>query len=236
MLIACDASMGPEDFEKSLWVRKELVYVTAPEGVSTCRSRSAKGELVEKACDYAMACSSQKGRISDMQVKEDFESRPHKAVTFVVQRGKERQEQRRYLDTAEKDSQEEARKRKVGRNGKKAKEVNKGRRKMRKSKKLLEALRGWLSKDETSYKDGIVRRLRMKKKKVGKKATKWQDIGKRKQHSDDLTGRRRMEGSSLKLDVMQKVPELVVQNECHTAKRRKTRKKRRKCQDCLLKK
>ena len=27
-----------------------------------------------------------------MQVIEDFESRPHKAVTFVVQRGKERQE------------------------------------------------------------------------------------------------------------------------------------------------
>ena len=27
-----------------------------------------------------------------MQVIEDFESRPHKAVTFEVQRGKERQE------------------------------------------------------------------------------------------------------------------------------------------------
>ena len=27
-----------------------------------------------------------------MQVIEDFESRPHKAVTFVVERGKERQE------------------------------------------------------------------------------------------------------------------------------------------------
>ena len=37
-------------------------------------------------------CSSLKGRISDMQVMEDFESRPHKAITFVVERGKERQE------------------------------------------------------------------------------------------------------------------------------------------------
>ena len=55
-------------------------------------SRSAKGEWVEKAYDYVMACSSPKGRISDMQVIEDFESRPHKAVTFVVQRGKARQE------------------------------------------------------------------------------------------------------------------------------------------------
>ena len=64
----------------------------APEGVSTCRSRSAKGEWVQKVYDYVRACSSLKGIISNMQVKEDFESRQHKAVTFVVQRGKERQE------------------------------------------------------------------------------------------------------------------------------------------------
>ena len=50
---------------------------------------------------------------------------------------------------------------------------------MRKSKKELEALRRWPSKDKTPYKGGIARRLRMKKKKVGKKAAKWQDIGKR---------------------------------------------------------
>ena len=60
----------------------------APEGVSTCRSRSAKGEWVEKVYAYVFACSSLKGRISDTQVIEDFESRPHKAVTFVVQRAK----------------------------------------------------------------------------------------------------------------------------------------------------
>ena len=60
----------------------------APEGVSTCRSRSAKGEWVEKVYDYVIACNSLKGRISDMQVIEDFETRPHKAVTFVVKREK----------------------------------------------------------------------------------------------------------------------------------------------------
>ena len=54
--------------------------------------KKCKGEWVEKVYDYDMACSSLKGRISDMQVIEDFESRQHKAVTFVVQRGKERQE------------------------------------------------------------------------------------------------------------------------------------------------
>ena len=91
-LIACDANMSLEDFETSLWFRTDQVHVIAPEGVSTCRSKNAKGELVEKVYDYAKACSSQKGEISDMKVIEDFESRPHKAVTFVVERGKEKQE------------------------------------------------------------------------------------------------------------------------------------------------
>ena len=64
------------------------MHVIAPAGVSTCRSKNAKGEWVEKVYDYVTACSSVKGRISDMKVVEDFESRPHKAVTFVVERGK----------------------------------------------------------------------------------------------------------------------------------------------------
>ena len=84
--------MSPEDFEKSLWFRKDQMHVIAPEGVSTCRSKNVKGERVEKVYDNVIACSSLKGRISDMKVIEDFESRPHKAVTFVVERGKERQE------------------------------------------------------------------------------------------------------------------------------------------------
>ena len=49
---------------------------------------------------------------------------------------------------------------------------------MRKLKES-EALGGWPWKDKTSYKFGIARRLRMKKKKAGKKATKWQNSGKR---------------------------------------------------------
>ena len=71
-LIACDANMDPEDFEKKRWFRKEQMYVMAPEGVSTCRSRGAKGKWVEKVYDCVIACSSLKGRISDMQVIEDF--------------------------------------------------------------------------------------------------------------------------------------------------------------------
>ena len=85
-LIARDANMSPEDFEKSLWFRKDQMHVIAPAGVSTCRSKNAKGERVEKVYDSVKACSSLKGKISDMQVIEDFESRPHKAVTFIVEK------------------------------------------------------------------------------------------------------------------------------------------------------
>ena len=41
-LTACDANMSPEDFEKSLWFRKDNMHVIAPEGVSTCRSKMPK--------------------------------------------------------------------------------------------------------------------------------------------------------------------------------------------------
>ena len=66
------------------------MHVIAAEGVSTCRSKNAKGEWVEKVYDYVIACSSQRGRISDTKVIEDFESRPHNAVTCVVEKGNER--------------------------------------------------------------------------------------------------------------------------------------------------
>ena len=43
---------------------------------------------MEKVYDYVIACNSLKGKISQMKVVEDFESRPHKAVTFVVRKRK----------------------------------------------------------------------------------------------------------------------------------------------------
>ena len=47
---------------------------------------------MEKGYDYVTACSSQKGKNSNMEVIEDFESRSHKAVTCVVERRKEKHE------------------------------------------------------------------------------------------------------------------------------------------------
>ena len=42
--------------------------------------------------DYVIACNSLEGNILQMDVVEGFESRPHKAVSFVVEREKEMQE------------------------------------------------------------------------------------------------------------------------------------------------
>ena len=58
------------------------MHVIAPEGVSTCT----------RYMIVSQPAVAQKGQYSDMKVIEDFESRPHKVVTFIVERGKERQE------------------------------------------------------------------------------------------------------------------------------------------------
>ena len=85
---------------------------------SRCRradQKNAKGEWVKKVYDNVKAFSSLKGKISDMKVMEDFESRPHKAVTFCRQKGtgearleRAKNCQRCYRDVAEECYQEEA--------------------------------------------------------------------------------------------------------------------------------
>ena len=86
-LIAGDANMCPEDIEKSLWFQ-------------TCSSRrqgkpsqladqkAHKGKLIERTYGYVVASRSLQEKIRSMEVVEDFESRPHKAVSFVVERVK----------------------------------------------------------------------------------------------------------------------------------------------------
>ena len=92
--------------------------------------KKCQRRMVEKVYDYLMACSSLKGRISDMQVIADFESRPHKAVRKRKGRnGTSKSCRRRYLDAAEEDYQEETWKRKVRKKEKKAEKENKGMRK-----------------------------------------------------------------------------------------------------------
>ena len=56
-----------------------------------CRLAGRKVHKVsglKKTFDYVIACDSFRGKISQMKVVEDFESRPHKAESFVVEREK----------------------------------------------------------------------------------------------------------------------------------------------------
>ena len=57
--------------------------------VSTCRSKGPDGELIERGYGYVIASHSLQVKVKNMEVVEDFESRPHKAVTFLVERDKE---------------------------------------------------------------------------------------------------------------------------------------------------
>ena len=41
-LVACDANMCQEDFEKKFWFQRELMHVVAPKEASTQRSKDPK--------------------------------------------------------------------------------------------------------------------------------------------------------------------------------------------------
>ena len=64
------------------------------EGISSCRSKGPTDELIERTYDCVIASQSPQGEIKNMEVVEDFEPRPHKEVTFLVERDKEIQELR----------------------------------------------------------------------------------------------------------------------------------------------
>ena len=68
------------------------MHVVAPREASTRRSKVPKGEWVERTCDYVIASGSLKGCMLQMEVVEDFESRPHQEVSFLVERGKKIQD------------------------------------------------------------------------------------------------------------------------------------------------
>ena len=53
-------------------------------GISICRSEGPNGEFTERTYDCSIASHSFQGKIKNTEVVEGFESRPHKAVTFLV--------------------------------------------------------------------------------------------------------------------------------------------------------
>ena len=114
LLIGSDANMCPEYFKKSMWFQGRQMFVVVPKEASTCRSKGPKGEWIERTYDYVIACNSFKGKNPHMKVVKDFESRPHKAVSFVVERDKEVQEwNERFLPAVEEGCQGEALKKQV---------------------------------------------------------------------------------------------------------------------------
>ena len=69
-LIACDANMCPEDFEKSLWFQKGADACGGPE--RSFHVQVEKGTKDERTYDYVVASCSLEGKISQMEVVEDF--------------------------------------------------------------------------------------------------------------------------------------------------------------------
>ena len=91
-LVACDADLCPVDFEKTLCFRRNWMHVVAPRKLLRAGQKVQKEKWIEKVYDSVTACNSLKRKISQMEVTEDLESRPHKAFFFLVERGKEIQE------------------------------------------------------------------------------------------------------------------------------------------------
>ena len=61
-LIARDATMSPEDFEKIMWFPSRLMFILAPKEASRCRSKGPKGEWIERTFDYIIASHSLRGK------------------------------------------------------------------------------------------------------------------------------------------------------------------------------
>ena len=54
-----------------------MIIEALGEGVSTSRSKGPNGEFIERTYDYVIASHCLQGKIKNMEVVEDFESRPH---------------------------------------------------------------------------------------------------------------------------------------------------------------
>ena len=82
--------------QESLCFRSRHVFSPRQpgEGVSTCRSKGLNGEWSERTYDYVIANHSLQENIKNMEVKEDFESRPHEAVFLGGKRQNSRREQK----------------------------------------------------------------------------------------------------------------------------------------------
>ena len=87
----------PEDFESLRFQSRHMFIKASVEDVSTCTPQGPKGEPNERTYDHVIASRSFEVKIKNIEVVQDFESRPHKASSFVVERvWREQQCSKRY--------------------------------------------------------------------------------------------------------------------------------------------
>ena len=96
--------------------------MVVPKGASKCRSKGPKEEWIERTYDHVVASGSLKGKISQMEVEQDFESRPHKAVLSVQKREGEGAAWLQWRKVARKEYEGEGQTRRSGRRGQGRKE------------------------------------------------------------------------------------------------------------------
>ena len=205
--------------------------MVAPEKASTCRSTSAKGEWIEKVYDYVVACNSRKTKISQMKVVEDFESRPHKAVSFLVEREKETQEwnEQKLPKVLLGYSGGRLPGRSVKEKGREEGKVDEGSGEREMRQEIAQEVVAGIKEKASAQDDAKATAQRTAGQrvkqnwdcsKVGNEeeeeeeeddcqkedqmAVQWEE----EQKLEEILERRRMEGSSLQVEVMEKVPEL----------------------------
>ena len=82
-------TLDPKHVRNNLWFKEKCMFIDGPEG-RTCHLpiHGPQGESIERTFDYVIASRSLQGKFKNMEVAENFETRPHKAVTFLVERDK----------------------------------------------------------------------------------------------------------------------------------------------------
>ena len=181
-LMACETNMSPAESEKSLWFRRNRMHVAARKDASTCRSKGAKGEWIERTYDNVITCKSLKGEITQMEVVEDFDSTRTKQCPSWL-RGKRRYRngtsrscRRCCLVTVEEGCQEEAPEKQV--------ETKRRKRTVEKGESGVKSLVKWLRASRTRQ-ARMRRQRRLHKEQRGKVSSKNWDCSQIENEEED---------------------------------------------------
>ena len=202
------------------------MHVVAPEKTSTC-SKGVKGKWIEKVYDCGL-----EGDISQVKVVEHFESRPHEAVSFLVERDKEVQvwNEQKMPKALPGYSGGKLPGRSTKEGGRDEEDPDEGREERKIRSEIAREVVASTKVEASAQKDAksIAQRT------VGQRVMQnwdcshieneeeeeeedWQEGDQmaapwdEEQKLEEILERRKMEGSSLQLEVMQKAPMLVVQ-------------------------